>query len=63
MENENYTSRLAIVLSTIKVGRTRELEEMFTRKLANQGLGISGKTAGRLPYLNNLSEEASFVTK
>ena len=45
----NYSSRLARVLSTIRAGRARTIEEMFTRKLTKN----SEYLEILLSYLNN----------
>ena len=50
----NYSSRLARVLSTIRAGRAREVEEMFTRKLTKNQACLEIL----VPYLNNPSEES-----
>ena len=52
----NYSSRLAKVLSTIRAGSARAVEEMFTRKLTKNQAYLEILVA----YLNNPSEEAIF---
>ena len=50
------SSRLARVLSTIRAGKAREVEDMFTRKLTRNQVHLEIL----VPYPNNPSEEAIF---
>ena len=55
----NYSSRLARILSTIRAGRARAVEEIYTyEETDQQDRGIYLEIL--VPYLNNPSEEVIF---
>ena len=57
----NYSSRLARVLSKIRAGMTRAVEETFMMKLASyQELASYKYLEILVPYLNHPSEETVF---